>query len=195
MYCFFQGVDTKAGIQTIWEPPAQYLSAVPVHDNRQKNKTFCHRYVGDVSGPDLIALIDGQIPQQIWIHFVLGMRLRCPWSRMAWMPMTFIKRETRNDWPPDFDHRPACPQSCENQEMTWRYGFGQSTSSVLHHYPIQALTGNNSTIERYSTAHRDVLLIVDVLSGSSLFSVLNLTTKHLGQKIIIFNRQLTNLCL
>lgn len=63
VYRFLQGIDTKASIQAVREPPAQYFSAILVHDHREINKTSFQRQKRDITGPDLIGLINAQVSQ------------------------------------------------------------------------------------------------------------------------------------
>ena len=55
---------------------------MPVHDGDKIHKAVSHGNVGDISSPNLIGMIDGQVPEQIWINPVLWMRPTCMWLRV-----------------------------------------------------------------------------------------------------------------
>lgn len=68
-----EGLDTKVRLKGIGNPPGQDFAAVPVHNGHKVHKPSFHWDVGDVGGPDLVGPFYDQIPQQIWVDFVLRM--------------------------------------------------------------------------------------------------------------------------
>jgi len=57
--------------QRVGKTPGKHPAGEPIQHNDQIGEASTHRYVGDISGPDLIGTYDGQIPQQVWIDVVL----------------------------------------------------------------------------------------------------------------------------
>jgi len=52
--------------------PGQNITAEPVHDSHKVNKSMIHPNIRDISTPDLIRMVDFQVPQQVGILPVLG---------------------------------------------------------------------------------------------------------------------------
>jgi len=70
---FFQGFDTKVGIQGVGQIPGHHVPAMPIHDRHQVQKASGHRHVGNVGRPHPVGLGDFHASQQVGIHLV-------PWS-------------------------------------------------------------------------------------------------------------------
>lgn len=47
---------------------------MPVHNGHKVHKSTGHGNVGDISCPDLVGAIDGQVSEQIWVNLVCRMR-------------------------------------------------------------------------------------------------------------------------
>ena len=71
---FLEGLHTEIRFQGIGKTPGEDLAAVPVHDRHQVHKPAGHGNVGDVGRPHMVGMIDGQIPEQIGVDFMLRMR-------------------------------------------------------------------------------------------------------------------------
>ena len=73
-----QRVRAEARVQRVRQPPSQHVAARPVHDRHQVEEAAPHRDVGDVGAPDMVRPLDPQIPQQIRVNPVLGVRRAGP---------------------------------------------------------------------------------------------------------------------
>ena len=58
-------MDTEIRLKGIGNAPGQDSAAIPVHDNDKIHKPTGHRNIGDVTGPNLVDVIDRQISEQI----------------------------------------------------------------------------------------------------------------------------------
>ena len=67
-------LDTKIRVQRVGDPPGEDFTTVPVHDRHQVHRAAGHGNVGYVGRPHLVGMLDTQIPQQVGIDPVLGMR-------------------------------------------------------------------------------------------------------------------------
>lgn len=80
------GIQAEIRRQRVGDAPAEHLAAEPIHDGHQIDEAPAHRDIGDVSGPDLVRPVDGEVPQQIRIDLVprpllAGIRLPVDSSR------------------------------------------------------------------------------------------------------------------
>lgn len=88
---------------------------MPVHDGHKVHKPAVHWEVGYVSRPDLIGAIDGQIPKQIGINFVLGMGTGSTWFRV-------YRRDSHQA------HQPLDPLSADDDTLALWLPFDGATS-------------------------------------------------------------------
>src|SRR5450432_4259126 len=65
-----QRLDAEGGLHRDRYPPRQHPPREPVEHDREIDETLGHGHVGDVHGPDLVGLGDGQSTQQIRIDLV-----------------------------------------------------------------------------------------------------------------------------
>ena len=70
----FKRINTKLGIQGIGQAPGKNLAAVPIHHGNKIHKPPGQRDIGDICSPDLIRVINVQVPEQIRIYLVIRMR-------------------------------------------------------------------------------------------------------------------------
>ena len=68
-----QRFHAEIALQRNRQTPRQHPPAEPVHHRNQINKAPGHRNIRYIGAPDLIGMVDVQIPQQIWVDFVSGM--------------------------------------------------------------------------------------------------------------------------
>ena len=71
----FQGLDTKAGVQRVREPPCQHLARGPIHNCHQVKEPAPHGDVGDITAPNVVRARDRQLPQQVWVNSMLWVLL------------------------------------------------------------------------------------------------------------------------
>ncbi len=64
----FERPNAEIRLQGIGKSPGQDSTTVPVHDNNEIHKSPGHGNIGDVAGPDLIDMIDGQIPEKVRVN-------------------------------------------------------------------------------------------------------------------------------
>ena len=64
---FLQSIQAEAAFHGVGKRPAQDLAGMPVHDGAQVGKAPRHGDIGDVSAPNLIRPIDGEISQEVGI--------------------------------------------------------------------------------------------------------------------------------
>ena len=71
---FLEGLNTEIRFQGIGKTPGEDPAAMLVHDRHQVHKPAGHGNVGYVGRPYVVGMIDGQIPEQIGVDFMLRMR-------------------------------------------------------------------------------------------------------------------------
>lgn len=76
-----QAAQDKFFLQAIAEFKVHNLSGIPVDDHKQVQKSFVEGQIGDVDTPNLVLMINGQIPQQIGPHILLVITLAEIWPR------------------------------------------------------------------------------------------------------------------
>src|SRR3954471_24444025 len=60
-----QRLNAEVRVHRIRDPPRQHLPRDPVHHRNQVEEAAPHRYIRDVSTPDLVRTLNHQLPQQI----------------------------------------------------------------------------------------------------------------------------------
>jgi hypothetical protein len=145
VYRVFQSIDTKTTIHTVRQPPAQHFSAKPVHDHREINKAVLHRQICDITRPNLVGLINAQVPQKIRLDpYVEGGAARSC-DQGVWPECPSIASSAL----PAYDS-PAVPDPLVhrryggNLETVAPYESGRSASSAPGHRLIPAWVGNSS---------------------------------------------------
>lgn len=66
------GIHAEIRRKGVGHPPRQHLSGIPIHDGHQIEEPPAHRNVGDVSYPNLVRPVDGEIPEQIGVDVAPG---------------------------------------------------------------------------------------------------------------------------
>src|ERR1700761_592019 len=74
-----QRLNAEVSVHRVRDTPRQHLARGPVHHRHQIQKTAPHWYIRDVSTPDLVRTLNHQLPQQIRIDLVRGVRNRRAW--------------------------------------------------------------------------------------------------------------------
>jgi len=68
-----QGLQHKKSAKGIGKPKREILAAVPVRNGDKIHKSVAHRYVGDISCPHLIGVVDFKVSQQIGVYLLCRM--------------------------------------------------------------------------------------------------------------------------
>jgi hypothetical protein len=79
LHSLLEGLIAEIRVQGVGDAPGEDLAAVPIHDRHQIHKPTFHGNVGDISGPHLIRVIDGQVPEQVGVDPVLRMGTAGVW--------------------------------------------------------------------------------------------------------------------
>ena len=70
--------DAEVGFHGVRQTPGQDLARRPVDDGDEIEKAPPHRDIGHVGAPDVVGPFNDELPQQIGIRLVRGMRLARP---------------------------------------------------------------------------------------------------------------------
>ena len=65
-----QGIETEDAVLGVGKRPSEHIATVPVDDCDQVHEATKHRYIGDVSAPDLVDMRNRQIAQKTGIELV-----------------------------------------------------------------------------------------------------------------------------
>ena len=79
---FFEGFEAEGGLKGVGDPPGDHIARKPVHDRYEVQKPPGHRYIGNITAPDLIGPYNLQIAKQIGIFPMLLVWDGRPWPRI-----------------------------------------------------------------------------------------------------------------
>ena len=77
--CVLKTCQAKGNIHRIGQPPGQDLPTIYIHDCHQVHHAFRHSQIGNVSTPDMIGMVNLQVPEQIG-----ELMAAFPLSRQVW---------------------------------------------------------------------------------------------------------------
>ena len=127
-----QRLDAEPRRERVRQPPGRHPPGRPVDNRDQVRKTLTHWYVGDVSGPHLVRLVDRLAAQKVRIDLVPG------------MPLAGVLRPDRPQ--PELSHQPPNAPAVNRKSLPQQRDLQPpaAVNRMVGEIPVEPLTSSDA---------------------------------------------------